>query len=248
MDKKHILVKIGKERFKDSKDSMVHLVENPEANELLNDLDNYPHAYVLACCMDRQTKAERAWMIPYRVKKAIGSFEMKDLALMTEKQYKKIFVDNNLHRFNDDMAYVFYKAVQRIHMDYYGDASKIWKGGPSSAEVVYRFLEFYGVGIKIATMATNILARQYRIPFSDYYSIDVSPDVHVKRVMKRMGLVEEDANNDKIIYKAREMNPEFPGIIDYSLWEIGRTWCKPKSPNCKECIVSSKCPFCKIIK
>lgn len=243
MNKEHVLVRIGKERFKATKVNGVHLVENSEANALLNDLNKYPHAYVLACCMDRQTKAERAWMIPYRIKNEIGSFEMKDLISISENKYKKIFADNNLHRFNDTMASVFYKAVQRIHKIYHDDASEIWKNNPHSAEVVYRFLEFDGVGIKIATMAANILARQYKIPFSDFYSIDVSPDVHVKRVMNRMGLVEENSDNDKIIYKARALCPEFPGIIDYSLWEIGRTWCRPKTPNCKECIVSSECPF-----
>ena len=50
-------------------------------------------------------------------------------------------------------------------------------------------------------------------------------------------------NNDKIIYKAREMCPEFPGIIDYSLWEIGRKWCRPNDPECKNCIVTSECPM-----
>ena len=143
------------------------------------------------------------------------------------------------------MASVFYNAVQRIHEAYHDDASKIWKDEPGSAEVVYRFLEFDGVGIKIATMAANILARQFRIPFSDFYSIDVSPDVHVKRVMYRMNLIEENADNDKVIYKARELYPDFPGVIDYSLWEIGRTWCKAKAPNCGTCIVSSECPYCK---
>ncbi len=243
MSNEHILVRIGKERFKHPKDNVVHLVEDPEANALLNDLDNYPHAYVLACCMDRQTKAERAWMIPFKIKEAIGSFEMKDLTSISEKKYKKIFADNNLHRFNDVMASVFYNAVQRIHTVYHDDASEIWKDKPGSAEVVYRFLGFDGVGIKIATMAANILARQYRIPFSDFYSIDVSPDVHVKRVMNRMGLVDDEADNDKVIYKARELYPKFPGIIDYSLWEIGRTWCRPNDPNCEECIVSSECPY-----
>ena len=59
--------------------------------------------------------------------------------------------------------------------------------------------------------------------------------------MNRMGLV-NSKDNDKIIYKARELCPEFPGIIDYSLWEIGRTWCNANKPNCRECLVCGKCP------
>lgn len=238
----HILVKIGRERFNDLKDNVVNLANNQDDNDFLNDLTNYPHAYVLACCMDRQTSSEKAWMIPIKIKNILGSFEMDTLVSKTLEDYRKIFLDNNLHRFNETMAEVFYKAVQRIHTVYKDDASQIWKGNPSSATVVYRFLEFDGVGIKIATMAANILARQFKIPFSDYYSIDVSPDIHVRRVMYRLGLIDQNATNEMIIYKAREMCPDFPGIIDFSLWEIGRTWCRPKDSDCNNCIVSSECP------
>lgn len=83
-------------------------------------------------------------MIPFKIKEAIGSFEMKDLTSISEKKYKKIFADNNLHRFNDVMASLFYNAVQRIHTVYHDDASEIWKDKSESVEVVYRFLEFDG--------------------------------------------------------------------------------------------------------
>ena len=139
------------------------------------------------------------------------------------------------------MADVFFMGIKDIEKKYNGDASKIWSDKPSSSAIVYRFLEFKGSGIKISTMAANILARQFRIPFSDYYSIDISPDVHIIRVMKRMGHVPSGSTNDMIIYKARELNPEFPGIIDFSCWEIGRTWCKPKKPLCQECVVGNDC-------
>ena len=97
-------------------------------------------------------------------------------------------------------------------------------------------------------MAANLLARLFKIEFSDKYSIDVSPDVHVKRVMKRMGLIDitDDKSSNKeinkVIYKARELHPSFPGIIDFSVWEIGRNWCKAKKPNCKKCKVCDMCP------
>lgn len=110
----------------------------------------------------------------------------------------------------------------------------IWNGCPSGAIVVYRFLEFEGMEIKIATMAANILARQFKIEFSDYYSIDISSDVPVRRVLKRLGYLNENTTIDQVIYKAREINPEFPGLIDYSCWEIGRTYCHKTNQKCNK--------------
>lgn len=245
MFKQHILVKLGWERYKAPKENQVHFVEDESANTFLNDFKRYPHAYVLACCMDRQMKAEAAWMIPYKIFQIFGDFSMKTLVSKSASDYEKVFRKYKLHRFPESMGKVFYDAVQRIHKIYADDANNIWKDKPSSATVVYRFLEFNGVGIKIATMATNILARDYKIHFSDYYSIDVSPDVHVRRVMFRMGLVEKKASNDKIIYKARELSPDFPGIIDFSLWLLGRTTCKAGHPDCEKCLVKKECAQCK---
>ena len=240
MSKQHILVKLGWERYKAPKKKQVHFVEDESANTFLNDFKRFPHAYVLACCMDRQMKAEAAWMIPYKIFQIFGDFSMKTLVSKSASDYEKVFRKYKLHRFPESMGKVFYDAVQRIHKIYADDANNIWKDKPSSATVVYRFLEFNGVGIKIATMATNILARDYKIHFSDYYSIDVSPDVHVRRVMFRMGLVEKKASNDKIIYKARELSPDFPGIIDFSLWLLGRTTCKAGQPDCENCLVKKE--------
>jgi endonuclease III len=236
-----LLVRIAKERFTHPTSQIVHFVENDEANSILNDLEKYPHAYVLACLMDRQIKAERAWAIPYSIFKELNSFSLNDLSMVDLADLKRIFNTNRLHRFNDTMASVFHDAVLQIKNRYAGNAAKIWNNNPSSSAVVYKFLEFKGSGIKISTMAANILARQFRIPFSDHYSIDISPDVHIIRVMKRMGFVPADANNDMVIYKARELNPEFPGIIDFSCWEIGRKWCRPRMPNCSDCIVTTEC-------
>lgn len=237
----NLLVQIANQRFNNPSSQIVHFVEDEDANNILNDLDRYPHAYVLACLMDRQIKAERAWKIPFEIFKGYNTLEISDLVTIEPSDLALFFSKNKLHRFNETMAEIFYLGVKDISNKYNGNASEIWAGNPSSSAVVYKFLEFKGSGIKISTMAANILARQFRIPFSDFYSIDISPDVHIIRVMKRMGFVPNNASNDMIIYKARELNPEFPGIIDFSCWEIGRTWCKPTKPNCNECIVGADC-------
>ena len=221
---------------------IVHFVDDEQENSLLNDIENFPHAFVLACCMDRQMAAERAWRIPCIVRNHCKEFSIEELASYPLEWYKKIFAENNLHRFNDKMAEVFYNAVQRIHTVYEDDASLIWADNPSSGAVVYRFLQFGGVGIKIATMAANILARQFNIPFSDYYSIDISPDVHVIRLFRRAGLVEGEPSRESVVYKARELCPEYPGIVDGACWRIGREYCHPVNPNCNLCPVAEFCP------
>ena len=241
MPDQHILVKLGWKYFRSSRKDQVHFVDDAAANAMLNDLNHCPHAFVLACCMDRQMKAELAWMIPYRISRLFGDFSMKTLASKSEEEYVAVFMEQKLHRFSEIMGKVFHDAVQRIHVKYEDDAGRIWADCPSSAAVVRRFLEFNGVGVKIATMAANILACQCKIPFSDMCSIDVSPDVHVRRVMHRMGLVEKGAGIDEIIYKARELCPEFPGIIDFSLWNLGRGTCNAIHPDCEHCRVRAEC-------
>ena len=91
LKREHILVRIGRERFDNPEVNSVHLVNDQDANAFLNDLVNFPHAYVLACCMDRQTKAERAWMIPIKIRDNLGSFDMKVLASKSADDYNRIF-------------------------------------------------------------------------------------------------------------------------------------------------------------
>ncbi len=239
----HELVKVGIERYNDLKRTIVRHepTKDNAADEYYNDLAKYPHIYVLACLMDKQIKAEKAWHIPFEVCNYFNTFEMSGLAKLSKEQIEEYFLTNKPHRFNKDMSEVFYEAIQRIHNLYNDDASKIWSDKPSSAAVVYRFLQFKGAGIKIATMATNILVREYHIELSDYYSIDISPDVQVKRIFYRMGLVENEEDVSSIVYKARELYPEFPGIIDVACWEIGRTYCNPTTPNCNECPLNHCC-------
>ena len=148
-----------------------------------------------------------------------------------------------LHRYVAMMSGYFHDAVQHIKHTYSGDASLIWSNKPSSAEVIYRFLRFKGVGPKIASMAVNILARDFKIRFNDYTSIDISADVHVRRVFARLGLCESDPSVDQVIYKARALHPEFPGIIDFTCWEIGRNYCNVKKPVCNTCYMQELCMY-----
>lgn len=224
------------------KENKTSYVPDPKEDALLHDIKNYPHAFVLACCMDRQIIAERAWRIPCVINGLCETFSISELASFPLEWYQKTFNDNKLHLHNNDMARVFYSAVQLINNKYNGDASKIWRGHPSSAKVVSRFLEFDGVGLKIAATAANILHRDLGIEYSDYTSIDVSPDIHISRLFSRIGLTSKNASRDEVVYKARALYPPYPGIIDAACWRTGREHCHPTNPDCKNCPISVNCP------
>lgn len=221
----------------------VQFTGNQAADALLNDLARHPHAFALGCLMDRQQKAEKSWVIPYRFQKRLGSFAFGVLSGLSQEQVETLMREPEpLHRFVSEMARVFYLAVQQIADQYSGDASLIWAGRPSSAIIVQRFLQFHGAGVKIATMATNILLRDFKIPMSDTASIDISPDVHIRRTLTRLGLVHAGASNEEIIRAARVLHPTYPGILDQPLWEIGRNWCRPQAPDCDKCYLQHLCP------
>jgi len=150
------LIERGRSLF-DAPRSFVEFTGHREADELLNDLEQHPHAFVIGCVMDRQVPAERAWLIPYSLSLKLGDFHFSTLRLLSEREIRDLMLNPEpLHRFPEEMAKNLYEAVRRIEKDYGGDASKMWEGKPSSAEVVYRFLQFRGVGPKIATMAANM--------------------------------------------------------------------------------------------
>ena len=218
------LIEQGWDKLKAERQQVNFETGCPEAEDRLNDIERFPHHFVLACIADRQIRANRAWIIPHKIGEILGSFEFKPLLLLSEEEFTELFRKEQFHRFNNRMGSVYFNAVQRIHNAYDDNACAIWcdsKSSPS-ARIVRRFLEFDGVGVKIATMATNILARDFKVKFKDYSSIDISPDRQVRKFLEHHKLIRPKAKQEEIIYLARELCPEYPGIIDLVAWEWGR--------------------------
>lgn len=223
-----------------------HYTKSNEIDDIINNIEEYPHLFVLACLMDRQVKAERAWEIPYLVCRDLcdGDFTFAGLSKLSQKELVSYFNSKSLHRFNEKMAVIFYKAIRKISGDYDSDASKIWRGENSSAEVICRFLEFEGCGIKIASMATNLLHRNFRVQYTDYSALDISPDVHTRRVLYRLGLIDNMEDVNLVIYRAKSICPQYPGLLDECCWDVGRRYCHPTDPECGMCELNEICVSC----
>ena len=213
-----------------------------EADTLIKDIKNNPEALFIGALMDRRINAEKAWTIPYHILNDFGTLKMNNLNNVSLDEWILYFKNNHLHIDNKGMAKVLFLGIKKVINEYEGDPSNIWVNQPKAIEIVNRLKEFYGVGEKISTMLVNILFRDFKISFSSLSGIDISPDIQVVKVFKRLGLIVSNSKSETIRV-AREMNPDFPGIYDLGTWEIGRTYCKEQTPTCNECPLKAVCDY-----
>ncbi len=206
-----------------------------------------PHCWLLGAVMDRGIPFAKAWNIPFEIanREFEGDTSFAKFSSLSKYAYYRIFdTPPYLHRYKSIMAKNFYLAVQKIKNEYSSDASNIWRGNLSSFEVVSRLKEFKGVGDKIATMCCNILYRDLGIVFSDLRAINVSPDIHVKRVFYRLGLVNRIQEDPRIIMSvARNLHSKYPGVFDLVCWMVGQEGICVNDINKCKC---EKCPLSRI--
>ncbi|MCZ7665151.1 MAG: DUF429 domain-containing protein [Thermoleophilia bacterium] len=218
--------------------------ESLPAREFILDLEANPQAYVIGCVGHRSSRAEQAWGLPYQLKLRLGDLGVPFLARIEEARMAEALArPPALHRFPAIMAKNIRGAMDRIVQAFDGDASRIWSDEPSAATVVRRFLEFDGVGAKIATMAATILVVGFRVPLRDHHFLDLSVDARIRRVFERLGLTTATSPDEAIIYWARELVPSFPGSVDVALREVGRILCRPQDPECAACFLAQACAY-----
>jgi len=199
--------------------------------------------FLFGVIFDQGIKAERAWEAPNKLKKRLGHLNPLKISSMSKKDLEKIvFQKPALHRYKKVVDWIL-EACKLLNQRYEGNAENIWNDIPRAKDLEMRFEEFKGIGQKKASMAVNILVRDFKIPIKDVNKkdINVSYDIHVRRVFLRAGLVNKD-DRSLLINTARKLNPEYPGELDLPAWEIGRRWCHPTNPECDRCFLKEVCP------
>lgn len=202
-----------------------------------------PFAFALAGVLDRGTKAEVIWTIPYYIKKQVGELSpfffanasIEDIGEVFRKLPKK-------PRYVSDAPYTVKELSQIIVNEHNGQTQKMWENRSSKA-VKATFERIYGVGPGIASMIILLLERWFKVYFDDidHRIMDVKPDVHIIRVFMRLGFISE-ATSAAALNAARRLNPGFPGALDSPAWYIGRNWCTASMPKCNQCPMKEVCP------
>ena len=201
-----------------------------------------PFAFLVGVAFDRGMPWQKAWEIPYLIDQK-GQLEASSLAAMEQPDLQCLLESLHIRprygcaagaRTLSDAA----KLVMRFDAD--GDAGAVWDG-VSPLEVQRRLESVYGIGPGIAHMAIRILRDDWGQFKGQEHEIDVKPDVHVMRVFKRTGLTQAQ-NARKAVEAARELNPCFPGALDWPAWDVGIRWCRPSNPRCGDCPLTVVCP------
>jgi uncharacterized HhH-GPD family protein len=208
------------------------------ANALIRD-DQF--AFLIAVVCDQGIVAERAWAIPYELRRRLGHLDPHRMVAEPQAVVAAFSASPKLHRFVNQVGGWVVDAAGVVVGRYGGDASRIWNDRPSAAELRSRFDALAGIGQKKAAMAVEILERDLHVSLSDLTGSDIAYDVHVRRVFLRTGLAQRDKVAEMVAI-ARVLHPERPGELDNPAWDIGRSWCHSKKPDCPGCPLVKVCP------
>ena len=220
-------------------EELVPVIER-EASRLIR---QDPFAFALAAILDRGTKAEIIWSLPYYLRKRLGKLDPHYFARASVEEIRRILEELPVKpRYINDAPITIKEFSQMVVGEFGGRTEAIWKG-KSAAEVRSTFQRVYGVGPGISSMIVLLLEKWFGVRFSDldHRKMDIKPDVHVMRVFYRLGLISE-RTPEAAVRAARILNPEFPGALDAPAWKIGREWCTEFSPKCDSCPLKHVCP------
>ena len=212
--------------------------DNEMANEFLISDD---WAFLAGVIGDYQMPAERAWAVPYNLSRRLRGWGVELVANDPDRVLEAFLGPPALHRFPTQSARWLVAGAQRVVDDYGGVAGAVWNDQPTARELQARLNEFVGVSQKKAAMAVEILNGQFGVDIRELSGSDIAYDVHVRRVMLRTGLAQRDEVNH-MVEAARFANPKRPGALDLPMWEIGKTWCHARRPQCDRCVIGGVCP------
>lgn len=213
--------------------------KTPEAVQLIHDNS---FAFISACCLDRGTKAEIIWTIPYWISQQVGHYDPIRFYTFNPDQIASLFDKlPQKPRYINAAPRTFQDICRIVVDDFESNAENIWKNR-QAVDVKRTLLSVFGVGSGIANMSLVLIEGLYQLTFSDldYARMDIKPDVHTMRVLYRLG-VSPAMNEMEAIFAARQLSPAYPGLIDGPLWSIGRNWCHATNPECKSCPLKEVC-------
>jgi len=141
----------------------LHLAYTPEADALL---DADPLALLVGMLLDQQIPLEKAFTGPHVLATRLG-VERLDAAVIAgydpEAMATLFATPPAIHRFPGSMAGRVQTLCAVVRDEYGGDASAVWRGADSGAQLVERLKSLPGFGQQKAQIFAALLGKQLGI-------------------------------------------------------------------------------------
>lgn len=196
---------------------------------------------MIALCGNRMIAYERAWALPRMMMQRSGFDDSLEMCvrLSVDELESVIRQPPCGHRLPGRIAVAMSGTAHIIESQCHGDARNLYQ--EQDVVTVLRRLEALpGYGRKLARLALRIILLDWGGDVAgDRAALDVTPDLHVCRVLERLGLIER-ADPGLAIEAARRLSPDAPYLVD-GAFALGTTVCGAR-PRCEECPLRTQCP------
>ncbi|MFF7528762.1 HhH-GPD-type base excision DNA repair protein [Streptomyces bobili] len=141
-------------------DVTLHLAQDPEADELLG---RSPLAALVGMLLDQQVPMEWAFKGPRTIADRLGADDLDahDIAARDPEAFTALLSEKPaVHRYPGSMAKRIQQLCQYLVEHYDGEASAVWDGVPTGAELLGRLEELPGFGKQKAQIFLALLGKQ----------------------------------------------------------------------------------------
>ena len=202
-------------------------------------IDTSPFAFLIGAVFQLQMPWRKVWEIPFHIDQR-SMLESSKLSSATDDELTALIDDLPVRPRYPNKGVRTLRETAYLVEEFGGNAAAIWTNTPPR-EVRRRLLGIYGVGPAIANMILLLRRDQYGSFLGMEHEIDIKPDVHVLRVLKRSGLISME-NEYQAVCAARRLAPQYPAELDWPSWDVGQRWCYRTNPDCVSCPLTRVCP------
>lgn len=147
----------------DGKDFTVRIAQQSDADELLG---RSPLAALVGMLLDQQVPMEWAFTGPFTLAGRMGSDDLdaQEIAAYDPEAFTELFTAKPaLHRYPGSMAKRVQQLCQFLVAEYGGEASAVWEGAETGAELLKRLNALPGFGTQKAQIFLALLGKQFGV-------------------------------------------------------------------------------------
>jgi len=199
------------------------------------------NTFLICCLLDWQQDAAVAWKKGEHLVEKLGDPEdvWVTISSLPKDKWDSKYEEYDRPHWIRKGYYRLWGIANDICAWYDGDARNIWSGRSPFDALVH--LWALGAGDQISRMIVGALRDCGQLKGD---SGDVKVDRHLRRVLGRAVYGEEIRGTEaaKVIQLTRNLSAD-PWQLDLPLWNVGKSCCRPTSPNCQNCYLQPHCVY-----